>query len=556
MSAKNFESDKRFDKITLDNLLVIHTTLTQEILHVQREEYPEYDEFRNMLVLYLKLLNTADRIELTKALKLEKINMEYPNTQVRCRLVYFPKSKLFARLFLYDKTGTINTIPTIVPMDRKLSGLLAIYLNKFFKDKKKQSYHVFGDQKKKNNKIVEWTSASNDLKTYIYNILDKKKVKLDKSSLHSITPHKLRHIFLAYLMERNGYSADCLRLAAILERHDVHQSEVTYMKWTRFGAFKAHFENKNDAPAIELNDVKNDKDTEELLNQYFVPEVEPMKIKRHKNWYSKPIFTKIMKDRSTVDNEIAFKLIYGPFCNNYIGMDTSPNCTAITFVTKAKNGENYIYTHQSIVLMIKDVVLTDDITVCHKIDEFDNEVKKKLGTLSGCTLIAVESRLPLGYRVSASQGRYTDSMRKRLKEMVKAFNKDNHLRFIKQASVKNIIKVLEGALSEKRKEMGEYKKKTRKAKNLECIKGTEHVNFINTFMVGNDESKINNHPYSDLVDSTAIIYFLEKLDSASIQVNSNTSDFQAGEEEDNASDAEVSTYCNTLLKPLRENLTD
>ena len=553
-----------FDSFTLNEITTIHSTLLQFVLDKSKKIKNEmgFEDLRNLLVLYLKILNAADRIEITKSLTLTETSLRYPDTNTRCRLVYYPKSKLFARLFLYDKTGTINTVPTIVPMNSELSQFFILYLNYLYTKKKNSTdpVFIFGSD---NLKI--WSDASKDLANYVKNILkenidknDQMYAKIEKG----ISAHKLRHIFVTYLMNRHEYSSECLRLAATLERHEVHQSEVTYMKWTRFGAFKAHL----GTPAIgnQEDDKKDsgDGDLDHGVLQYFVPNTVGINVRYREQWYNKPFFLKTMNPKNRLNEEKerqTYFIDYGPFYTVYAGMDTSPHCTAITFV-QTDTVQGSVYKFYPIVLIskkpknsnyknIKDCIFTEDET------EFFEEVKKKANELGTDILVAVESRLPLGYRVSAQQGRFTDQMTKKLKKVVNEVcegGKRQQITFTNQASVKNVIRLLERGIIKD----DDYNSKSQKAKNMYCMQTKDkYKDFIETVMGKDDNesgTKINHHPYSDIVDSVAVAYWLENLDNTSIKF-SGTKDVILDGKQKGAD--EKSRFCGKILEALTTKTT-
>ena len=146
---------------------------------------------------------------------------QYPNGWTKSKLLY-SRTGQFYRLFLFDKTGNVNTTPTIVPLNATENDYLSIFL---YLTRNIHSPFVFPS----NLKGDEWVTkkASVDIKKYIQ----------DQTHLRSNLfqrQHFLRNLFFNAVGIQSNYTQLALAHAGILHRNDINQIQTDYLKWTRY----------------------------------------------------------------------------------------------------------------------------------------------------------------------------------------------------------------------------------------------------------------------------------------------------------------------------------
>jgi hypothetical protein len=528
---------KSFDSYPIAEIVQFHSALIADVSEylqgVDRDNEDinvagEFEKYRNSLVVYLKLMNTPNRVELTMNFRLNPITLIYPNTSVRCRLVFFPKSQLLARLFLYDKQGTINTVPTIVPMNPNLTSVFGQYLQRYGISKGEFIFPA------KSTGQTIWKDASANLKSFMSDILNEEQKEEpneepteESDDKVTFNVHKLRSIFLVYLMVKKNFAADYLRLAAYLERHDVVQSETTYMKWMRLGSFSV----SQPVTQIQLTTIALPHETNEFLTTLFHPNVPDMS--RHLR--DRPLLPPFGNKVAEIDSEVT-ALKEGPFHGMYIGIDTSPKCTAVCIYYKnLSNGTNdyrvFVFNrdkknnpnpassaeHISIYAKEKDLLTAIETEISHQLDASDSKNDDR-STVS----IAVESRLPMAYRVSAAQGRHTDRIKQEIIQMITGINLFRGPRIkYEELTVQNIIRTMERDAKAVITRDAGYSLYPRKKKNMVCMYFLERQ-FMSSLKGYFEEPPVlpkwEQHPLSDIVDSLAITYWLKRLDTFSVRV--------------------------------------
>lgn len=181
-----------------------------------------YRYVRNTIDVYIKLVNSANRMQAsTGLLKPHRAyNTRHSDRGTVCRLVYYPGGGL-GRLFLYDKTGLVNTTPTMVPLRTAESKYLCTFL---YLTREINGPYVF--PKDRSGKKWDTHRASTDILRF---------VREETGLTGALFPkaHFFRNLFLNKIGVEHDYEQGAFTDAGAVLRNDVNQIHGDYLKWTR-----------------------------------------------------------------------------------------------------------------------------------------------------------------------------------------------------------------------------------------------------------------------------------------------------------------------------------
>ena len=183
------------------------------------------------LDICIKLFNIANRIEVTMYLtrppEYRNINSSRKITtsiDTKCRLII--TNNYFYYLFLKDKTGRVDTMPSIVSLKPVWRDCLKQYLQK---TKFLNSIYVYSTYSG-----TVWKNASKDIVGFLSTLMHPKITPHTTLTFIIGRQHILRDICINNLACKAKYDQSTLTYIASLVRHSVETLQHFYAKWTRF----------------------------------------------------------------------------------------------------------------------------------------------------------------------------------------------------------------------------------------------------------------------------------------------------------------------------------
>ncbi len=296
-------------------------------------------KFRNWLDLALKLTNTANRKQVSvDIMQPDKAGCTvYCDAGVEAKLLYLGNG-LFARLILADKGGRVNRTPVFLPLSAELNRFMALYLYKTNKWRKGKRSELFpdGEDGKKN-----WRAKHGQhMVSYMLHLLD---VRSQDRSKKQWKQHMLRTLFLNRIGLLYDYDEQAFEHTSILMRHTTQEMHKSYIDWTRL----AHLWSFHKPSGQPRQDLKFPPQLLQFYNdalQYCQDTFYVQSLDSQQN--PNPVVIPRKPKKADMAKQVEQKNANTAksHADYFIGIDTSPNCTAVCILQKqGSNYEYYIY---------------------------------------------------------------------------------------------------------------------------------------------------------------------------------------------------------------------
>ena len=480
--------------ITALNSKMAHTSLVNDT-----------QEFKRWLDVALKITNTANRVQVTQQLLMpdEAHCVTYQNRKAVGQLVYFGHGK-FARMFTFDKTGTIDRTPSLVPLSEELNKFMAIYLYRTSDHPRK---YVFDS----------WEDASKDVKNYILRDL----LQMATPDSSPWRQHILRSLFLNRIGFKFDYQEGAFQHATSLLRHVIAELHDHYIYWTKY--FNARLVNKHgdQPPLVELKFPADMENFYQLAEQFcddrYLPNpalrTAPRPFPAPRATVPPVIIQATGLPITTVPPVIIQATDVGLPINQYeiccIGIDCSPLCVVVAIKPHNKRIQCFVFLNNPATYFVPAVVM-QEIKNSKSLTE---EVVKLCVHKSRKCIIAVEAPLATSTTVDPKQSVYTQEIINALQQaglMVLDTPSANKMRnrwlLKKPAVVDNMIQRIQAEIQADHPKLSkqkagkilkyrEYQRRQKADKDLPDL-GSPTL------------SQQHTHPISDIVDATIVTYWL------------------------------------------------
>ena len=195
-------------------LLHLHKTTPTNMLirAMDNDEYVDADTMCWVDIL-AKLTNVANRVQATTYL--EKPSIKEASVSSVSRLTYYG-NKLLSIIFLRDKVGKLNTLPTRVPLTQPASTFICMLV--CAKLLASSRYVFVGDN------LNEWKACSSKVRSYVTRTMNVPDHLFPRQ-------HFLRALFINRFLVEREYSERALRLVGIVSRNHGETVESHYASW-------------------------------------------------------------------------------------------------------------------------------------------------------------------------------------------------------------------------------------------------------------------------------------------------------------------------------------